>query len=88
MAKLPVYLIKDHFLKMFGRVKLCLQAFLTSAVDGDEWSVSDLGLLSPEKRFMPVGSGVAWPQSLSWPCIEWKVCCCQVSDLDSPVVCP
>jgi len=50
--KLLVYLIKDHFLKMFGRVKLYLQAFLTSALDGDEWSLSDLGLLSPGETLL------------------------------------
>lgn len=46
-AKLPVYLVEDHLLKICERVNLFLQEFLTSTLDGDGWSVSYLTLLSP-----------------------------------------
>jgi len=35
-----LYLIKHHATKTHGTIEIWLHAFLTSALDGDEWSAS------------------------------------------------
>jgi hypothetical protein len=49
-VKLPLRLTKHHILKTYGRVEVQLHAFLTSALDGGEWSRSRPGRFIPGER--------------------------------------
>jgi hypothetical protein len=49
-------LIKHHAVKMYGRVEAQLHVFLTSTLDGDEWSASRLCRFTPTERT----SGALW----------------------------
>jgi hypothetical protein len=50
MAKLSLYLIKHYAMKMYGGVAVQFYAFLPSALDRSEWSVSHHGRFNPRKR--------------------------------------
>jgi hypothetical protein len=43
MIKLSLCLINHHTIKTYCGVEVCLHSFLTSALDGSEWSPSCLG---------------------------------------------
>jgi hypothetical protein len=47
---IPLCLTKHHTMKMHGGVEVQLHAFLTSAVDGDDWSASRPGRFTPGER--------------------------------------
>jgi hypothetical protein len=36
-VKVSLSLIKQHAMKAYGRLEVCSHAFLTSALDGEEW---------------------------------------------------
>jgi hypothetical protein len=40
---LSLYLIKHHAMKVYGGLEVCFLTFLTSALDGSEWSASHPG---------------------------------------------
>jgi hypothetical protein len=45
--KLSVCLTKNHFTNTYGGAEVYLHALLASAVDGGEWSASNLGCFTP-----------------------------------------
>jgi len=51
-VKLPLCLTTYHVMKTYGRMEVQFHAFLTSVLDGGEWSISrpDLSPRSPGKR--------------------------------------
>jgi hypothetical protein len=46
----PLCLTKHHAMKAYGGVDVYRHAFLTSALDGGEWSASRLGRFTPRER--------------------------------------
>jgi hypothetical protein len=50
MFKLSLCLTKYHAMKTIGGVEVQLHAFLTSALDGGEWSASHPGCFTPGER--------------------------------------
>jgi hypothetical protein len=48
--KISLCLSKHHFMKMYGRIELYLQALITSALDGGVWSHSRLGRIKSGER--------------------------------------
>jgi hypothetical protein len=48
--KTHLYFTKHHNMKTYGGMEVSLHTFLTSAVDGDEWSVSRRSRFIPEVR--------------------------------------
>jgi len=44
------FLPEHHAMKAYCGVEVWLQAFLTSVVDGDEWSASSPGRFTPRER--------------------------------------
>jgi hypothetical protein len=55
-VKLSLYLIKHHAKKMYGGSECIAPPFLTSALDGGEWSASRLGCFtSGQKPLVPIG---------------------------------
>jgi hypothetical protein len=65
----------------YEEVEVWLHAFLTSAVDGDQWSASSPGRGNPP---VPTGKEGKWARQLIWT--EKNVCCCQSSNYDTSVV--
>jgi hypothetical protein len=55
-VKLSLRLTKHHAMKTYWGVEVQLHACLTSALDGDEWSASRPGRLTPRKR----APGIHW----------------------------
>jgi hypothetical protein len=54
--KLSLCLTKHHLMKECGLMEVWPHAFLTSALDGGEWSDSRPGRLTPEKQHpVPIG---------------------------------
>jgi hypothetical protein len=52
----PVLLTEHHATKAYWGVEVSLHAFLTSALDGGEWSVSRPGRFTPGKELLvPIG---------------------------------
>jgi hypothetical protein len=49
-VKLSLCLTKNHTMKTYWGVEVELHAFLTSALDGDEWSTSRPGRFTPRER--------------------------------------
>jgi hypothetical protein len=49
-VELSLCLIKHHAVKTYWGVEVYLQAFLTSALDGGEWSASPPGHFNPRER--------------------------------------
>jgi hypothetical protein len=49
-VKLPLFLTEHHTMKSYGGVEIYLHAFLTSALDGGEWSSSDPYRFTPRKK--------------------------------------
>jgi hypothetical protein len=49
-VKLSMCFIKHHTMKMYRGVEVQLHTFLTSALDGAEWSITCLGCFIPRKR--------------------------------------
>lgn len=47
---MPFCWIKHHIIKLYGRVEVQLQVFLTSASDGGEWSSSHHGCFNPRDK--------------------------------------
>jgi hypothetical protein len=49
-VKLSLWLTKCHDMKMYWGVEVKLHVFLTSTLDGGEWSASNSGRFIPEER--------------------------------------
>jgi hypothetical protein len=55
-VKLSLCLTKHHAMKTYGGVKVQFYAFLTSVLDGGDWSASPPGRFNPEERApVPIG---------------------------------
>jgi hypothetical protein len=64
-------------MQMYGAAKIWLHAFLTSALERGEWSVSRFGRFTPEKRTPdPLDRRLGGPQSRSGRCDEEKILPC------------
>jgi hypothetical protein len=50
MVKFSLCLTKNQAMKRIGGVEVYLHTFLTSALDGGEWSASRPGLFTPRER--------------------------------------
>jgi len=51
-------------MKAYWGVEVYLHAFVTSTLDGGEWSASRAGRLTPEKKpRYPLDTRLGWPQS-------------------------
>jgi hypothetical protein len=48
-TKLSLCSIKPHVIKTYGELEINLNAFLNSAIDGDDYSSSSSGLSTQEK---------------------------------------
>jgi hypothetical protein len=62
-SQLSLYLTKHHAMKTYWGVEVYLHAFLTSALDGGEWSASRPGHFTPKER----APGTHWIGSLVGP---------------------
>jgi hypothetical protein len=61
-VKLSLCLSKYHSMKMCLGVEVQLHAFLTSELDGDEWSASRPGRFNPPRKepLIPIGQEAGW----------------------------
>jgi len=58
MKMYPV--LKYHTMKMYGGVEIKLHAFLTSGLDGSEWSASHLSCFTSRERAPGIHSIGGW----------------------------
>jgi hypothetical protein len=56
-VKLFLQLIKHHTMKTYWGVEVKFQAFLTSVLDGGEWSASRPDSFTPKEKETPVPIG-------------------------------
>jgi hypothetical protein len=67
MAKLSLRLTNYIAMKTYVGVEVQLHSFLTSALDGSEWSASQPGRFPPGKSpTLPIGYGTGWAIEPVW----------------------
>jgi hypothetical protein len=74
-VKLSLCLIRHQTMKVYWGVDVLLHAFLTSALDGGDWSASNPRRFNPRERAPGtqwIGGWVCLPQSRSGRCGEEK----------------
>jgi hypothetical protein len=79
----------SHYTPMEER-KYSSYSFMTSAVDGDEWSVSRPGCTLPlgKRPPVPIGQEAGWAPEAVWTqrLEEKSICLCRGWNLDHPVI--
>jgi hypothetical protein len=63
-VKLSLFLIKHHATKTYGEVEVHLQVFLTSALDGGEWSASRPGRFTTRENVPSIHWTGGWVYSI------------------------
>jgi hypothetical protein len=54
-VKAPLYFTEHHAKKAYWGMEIWLHTFLTSALDGGEWSASQSDLFTPRETPVPIG---------------------------------
>jgi len=65
-----ICLIKHHTMKTCGGMEVQLHEFLTSALDGGDWSASPPGRFTPGRNKVPIGWEAVWAREQVWT--QWR----------------
>jgi hypothetical protein len=90
-VKLPLCLTKHHSMKTYWGVEVLLHAFLTSALDGGEWSASRPGRFTPRERAPGTHSIGGWvgPRAVLNAMVKREIPSpCRKSNPRTPIVQP